>query len=953
MALRSINNRRRSSTAWSIEGVTSQGKDRACRSLAYNLGTIASDYHLAVLSDAVFEVVSLREVGDASIQNIVEKIASNPEEFYGSFATMKLRTNSSLFCSIPCASEKQFQDQLVSLGFSQGPWFADGRTYSTLAGNVVAGANPLDPATLQPAFVFVDHSNAVKGGDGATEGSTFFLSARAIECVQAAQLVLPARTVNVLQEGWTGTELSYDLEDIFSAFKDSVFNRMALAVMEVLFPHFYTLTSGLTSITPTQAFGSTIGQHVLCLYRHYDPNSVHAIGDSSDEITNLVLNNISTGQHFLSVTAGCSAVTQNDLRSSESLYEHPDLSLVGESLRVRMNAAMETSICSHAQALMMALKRLSDQQSSIILQRGMQTGNLILKLGQCAAAGSTPLNESIKILRCTLDRLPYPAFVRMLTSCSSALVADPSTLSISVFVDILASVNTKRTPSTNVVSHCSSAGSGSKRLKMSELHDTSGPSCATLKALDHFMLHAVADHPTYEEYTAAVYSVLSTDDANRSLLASKFCYAFISGTCNKGNECSFPHVPAEKISACIRAILASGGKLTPIYVPSNILQQLVTKDEMLHYFRLKKEVQMKAKSKRGFQGYQGGRPSAGENFQGSNRSNPTPVREQPIHLPLTPTAQPPSSLASETGIPLASSHPPPNCSTVTFSDFDSAWSLDSSAFYAALVGREGDPLKGLCYSISNDAITAKNSLETCTSPRARLIKTLFTWQDLRARDPIIACDTVSLPTHLVGVSNDLEPSVAIIKLDIHDACISPLACTASALPDSGANLTLANGSHFNPNGSLHHCVKFLVPLDPLGKFEVKGVDGSRSTIRSICWIEIPVMVRSNGASSDVPQIMIKMGFNAFLIDMNNPNAIIFGNKTLGALGCHIVPHFVSDNNRSPSSQLRPYENPLPFRLALHPFLEDAARKAILSESTSEEMKSTLSSLVRLNGTAPF
>ena len=146
------------STAWSIEGVTSQGKDRASRSLAYNLGTIASDYHLAVLSDAVFEVVSLREVGDASIQNIVEKIASNPEEFYGSFATMKLRTNSSLFCSIPCASEKQFQDQLVSLGFSQGPWFAYGSTYSTLDGNVVAGANPLDPATLQPAFVFVDYS---------------------------------------------------------------------------------------------------------------------------------------------------------------------------------------------------------------------------------------------------------------------------------------------------------------------------------------------------------------------------------------------------------------------------------------------------------------------------------------------------------------------------------------------------------------------------------------------------------------------------------------------------------------------------------------------------------------------------------------------------------------------------------------------------------------------------
>ena len=98
-----------------------------------------------------------------------------------------------------------------------------------------------------------------------------------------------------------------------------------------------------------------------------------------------------------------------------------------------------------------------------------------------------------------------------------------------------------------------------------------------------------------------------------------------------------------------------------------------------------------------------------------------------------------------------------------------------------------------------------------------------------------------------------------------------------------------------------------------------------------------------------------VGFSAILIDMNNPNAIIFGNNTLEALGCHIVSHFVSDNKRSPSSQLRPYENPLPFRLALHPFLEDAARKAILSESTSEEMKTLLSPLLAISSqlTVPF
>ena len=101
------------------------------------------------------------------------------------------------------------------------------------------------------------------------------------------------------------------------------------------------------------------------------------------------------------------------------------------------------------------------------------------------------------------------------------------------------------------------------------------------------MLHTVADQPTFEDYTAAIYNVLPAVDANRSLLASKFCYAFISGKCNKGVDCSFPHVSAEKISACIRAILASGGSLTPIYIPSNVLQQLVTKEEMLQYFQLK------------------------------------------------------------------------------------------------------------------------------------------------------------------------------------------------------------------------------------------------------------------------------------------------------------------------------------------------------------------------------
>ena len=931
------------------------------RALAYNLGNSAEKNDLTVLADSIFEIMSSAGIGEQDVQNIANGIGLTPEEFYGGFETTKLRINRYFSCSAPCATEIQFQDQRTSLGLVEGPWFVSGNTYLTGNGHLVVGANPLDLTTPQPVFIFVDHSNPIVSGDGAIEATKFFLSAKATELVSSALLVLPARTVKIMQEGWYGTELQFSLEEILAAFKNSVFNRMAQAVMGILFPHFYTLTSGLTAVTPLQAFGCTIGQHVVSLYRHYDPGSVYATGDSSDEITNLVLDFVSTGKFFLAVSAGCSDVSQKDLRDPSSMYLYTERSLVSVSLRVRMDAIMKQGTYSHARALVLALKKLSDQQASIILQRGMQTANLLLQLNQCAAAGATPLNESINAIRSSLGRLPYPVFIPVITSCYSALVVDPSTLSIGVFVAILASESSKKTTPTNLVSHCLYTGSDLKRARLSGLGGTEGSSCPTSCALDHFVLHTVADQPTFEEYTASIYNVLTAVDANRSILASKFCYAFISGKCNKGVDCPFPHVSAEKISACVRAILASGGSLTPIYIPSNVLQQLVTKEEMLQYFQLKKQVQMKAKSMRGHQEGQGGGLSAGGNFQGSTHRNPAPLRELPSRPPLTsnPPPQalsPPSSSPPELGIPLASSHPP-NCSTVTFgpaSDLESLWQSDSSVFFlAAVVGRDNDPLLGICYTVSNGIVTGKEPLDACTSPRASLVKNLFTWLDLRSLDPVMACGSLSLPTHFVGVSSDLEPSVAILKLVDRNTCASPLACTASALPDSGANLTLANGSYFNPKGSLHHFVKFLVPLDSLGKFEVKGVDGGRSTIRSICWIEIPIMVRSNGASSGAPQIMIMMGFNAFLIDMNNPNAIIFGNKTLGALGCHIVPHFVSDNKRSPSSQLRPYENPLPFRLALHPFLEDAARKTILSESTSEEMKSSLSSLIRMNGLAPL
>uniref|UniRef100_A0A7S2BAE6 Uncharacterized protein n=1 Tax=Octactis speculum TaxID=3111310 RepID=A0A7S2BAE6_9STRA len=196
---------------WSVDGVTSQSKDRSMRSLAYNLGTIAETHHLSVIAESVFEIVSPIGVGDGNVQNIADKIGSTPEKFYGSFATTKLRINRSFSCSVPCASEDQFQDQRISLGLETGPWFVAGDMYSTGNAALVLGANPLDPTTPQPVIIFVDHSNPILGGEGATEGAKFFLSAKAIELVSSARLILPAKTVKIMQEGWYGTELQFEL----------------------------------------------------------------------------------------------------------------------------------------------------------------------------------------------------------------------------------------------------------------------------------------------------------------------------------------------------------------------------------------------------------------------------------------------------------------------------------------------------------------------------------------------------------------------------------------------------------------------------------------------------------------------------------------------------------------------------------------------------------------------
>ena len=96
------------------------------------------------------------------------------------------------------------------------------------------------------------------------------------------------------------------------------------------------------------------------------------------------------------------------------------------------------------------------------------------------------------------------------------------------------------------------------------------------------------------------------------------------------------------------------------------------------------------------------------------------------------------------------------------------------------------------------------------------------------------------------------------------------------------------------------------------------------------------------ALSFVPSII---GFNAFLAEINNPHAVIIGNKTLGALGAFVLPAYATGPPHAPSNQLR-LQGKLPFDLALHPFLVKSAHAMLVSEGCSPGVRSSLESLLR-------
>ena len=123
------------------------------------------------------------------------------------------------------------------------------------------------------------------------------------------------------------------------------------------------------------------------------------------------------------------------------------------------------------------------------------------------------------------------------------------------------------------------------------------------------------------------------------------------------------------------------------------------------------------------------------------------------------------------------------------------------------------------------------------------------------------------------------------------------------------------------------------------------MNGAKSAISHLCWVQIPVMVsRSNNPAETPESTPCIVGFNAFLADINNPHAVIIGNKTLRALGAFVLPVYAEGPEHASSNQLR-LQGKLPFDLALHPFLVKSAQAMLLSEGCSPDVRSSLRSLL--------
>ena len=382
------------------------------------------------------------------------------------------------------------------------------------------------------------------------------------------------------------------------------------------------------------------------------------------------------------------------------------------------------------------------------------------------------------------------------------------------------------------------------------------------------------------------------------------------------------------IAKLVADIVANKG--TPFYVPKSVLETCVDSATMLRYFELKRLLRKKE------------RPLL------KSPRDPASKDTRTVHFaPNLPAVPPGLSPPLAPGIPLSRSHPPAAASNcITYDTVSQIWLTGcNGSTYSYTSTPVGQHDIGNCFTTTG-GMQRQLPLDTKPDGVARAIQEIFGWRDRRLEYKAVLPNDPPVASCILGDASCLEPTAAVLKTNPNGSALHPAAGLCTALADTGSGISIISSKDFGSEGSLHDLIAFSAPLHGLGKFEVKGVGGERSAISHLCWVQIPVMVSRSNCSADAPEsIPCIIGFNAFLAEINNPHAVIIGNKTLGALGAFVIPAYANGPPHASSNQLR-LQGKLPFDLALHPFLVKSAQAMLVSEGCSSEVRSSLEGLLR-------
>ena len=917
------------------------------RKLAGALGTTSRRQTYTVYTDVIFDSIDQVALGTTAVKAIESAVSQGKPGFLHLYDSPTVYPHREAPFSVPCPSPTLFARLLAARNMVEGPYAID---FNGLAfdgsytgcfmdsnGTRVASTGPISSLTTeQPFLVYIDPFTLHLGGLGGHHNlHPPFLSYRARELVVSGSVPPTSAILKSLRAAWQNTRLDALLMEILHDCREKIHDSMAVATLTVLFPELFSSTSGVISVPPIQNFESTIGDYVLDLYSHYgSSNATTPAGSASDDTVNLVIANIASGKGFLDVAQGDGVITQLSLRDPSSQAVYPHLCLSEPAIRVRC-AAKRTPANTFAGALLLALEELSSLQESNMLSRRMSLLSTSRVLDQCSKDPEQLLSASINTIKETLSSFPFPAFIAIIADINSMCATQGFPIKT-----VSAAVNSAQKKSL-AISACaagsfsSAIGLGSdsppppsKRLRQWTLHPhapvdppqahSPGPVAAAM-----CLLAAGGAAPSFEDfsidtYVGWVFAALGEDVAQRIMDGSKFCYGHVTTGCTK-TDCPFEHVGRDMITKLVHDIIKTNG--TPFYVPKSVLEVCVDKDTMLRYFELKRSLRKKSAPPP--------KPS-----RSSNDKSLRTVRFVNPPSPLSP------------GIPLAINHPPTetaNC--ITYDAVANLWASQcNSCQYTYTSNPEGVDDIGNCFTTSG-GLQKCSPLDPKSDGVARAIHEIFGWRDLRLEYAPAAPGGPPSTSCILGDASRLEPTAAILKTNPDGTVLDPAIGLGTALADTGSGISIICSKDFGSSGPLHHLIVFSAPLRGLGKFEVKGVNGDKSSISHLCWVQFPVMVSRGACPAGSPEsVPCTVGFNAFLAEVNNPHAVIVGNKTMGALGAYVVPAYPEGPRHSSSNQLR-LQGKLPSDLALHPFLVKSAQAMLLSDGCSPDVSASLRSLL--------